>query len=149
MAIPQALKCIRCGESAPLDAFDRACDRCTAEGVHSNLTVDYGDLPPPARHGVPSWPDTMWRFAGQLPVAIDGAVSLGEGATPLIAADGLVPCRLLLKDETRNPTWSFKDRLASIAVSWAKNIGAKVIATSSTGNAGAAAATKCAAWVGT
>lgn len=140
MAIPHLLKCIRCRQSAPLEAFDRACDRCTADGVHSNLTVDYGEWAPPTRYEIPMWPDTMWRFAGQLPVAIDEAVSLGEGATPLIAADGLVPCSLLLKDETRNPTWSFKDRLASIAVSWAKHIGAKVIATSSTGNAGAAAA---------
>ena len=140
MAIPQALKCIRCGDFAPLEAFDRSCEACAAGRVHSNLTVDYGELPSPARHDIPSWPDTMWRFADQLPVSIDEAVSLGEGATPLIAADGLVPCRLLLKDETRNPTWSFKDRLACIAVSWAKHIGAKVIATSSTGNAGAAAA---------
>ena len=140
MAIPQALKCIRCGGFAPLEAFDRACEACAAEAVHSNFTVDYGELPTPSRHGIPTWPDTMWRFADQLPVPIDEAVSLGEGATPLIAADNLVPCRLLLKDETRNPTWSFKDRLACIAVSWAKHIGAKVIATSSTGNAGAAAA---------
>ena len=140
MAIPQLLKCIRCNQSAPLEAFDSACDRCTADGVHSNLTVDYGEWSPPERCELPTWPNSMWRFAGQLPVAMEQAVSLGEGATPLIAADGLVPCSLLLKDETRNPTWSFKDRLASVAVSWAKHIGAKVIATSSTGNAGAAAA---------
>ncbi len=140
MANPEGLTCIRCGRSAPLDAFERACEACAADGVASNLTVDYADAPPPARGGVPQWPDTLWRFAGQLPVALEDAVSLGEGATPLIAADGLVPCRLLLKDETRNPTWSFKDRLASVAVSWAKTIGSKVIATSSSGNAGAAAA---------
>ncbi len=140
MAKPEGLICIRCGDAAPLDAFDRAGVACAADGVASNLTVDSGEAPPPARHAVPQWPDTMWRFAAHLPVAIDDAVSLGEGATPLIAADGLVPCRLLVKDETRNPTWSFKDRLASVAVSWAKHIGAKVIATSSSGNAGAAAA---------
>ena len=140
MANPAGLTCIRCGQAAPLDAFDRACDRCAADGVASNLSVDYGERPVPARDDVPPWPNTMWRFAGQLPLAIDEAVSLGEGATPMIAADGLAPCRLLLKDETRNPTWSFKDRLASIAVSWAKHLGAKLIATSSSGNAGAAAA---------
>ncbi len=140
MANPEGLTCIRCGRSAPLDAFERACEACAADGVASNLTVDYGESSAPARDGVPPWPDTMWRFAAHLPVAIDDAVSLGEGATPLIAADGLVPCRLLLKDETRNPTWSVKDRLASVAVSWAKRSGAQVIATSSSGNAGAAAA---------
>ena len=140
MAAPRALTCIRCGDAAPLDAFDRACEACAADGVASNLTVDYAESPPPARHGVPRWPETMWRFADWLPVAIDDAVSLGEGATAMIAAQGLAPCHLLLKDETRNPTWSFKDRLASVAVSWARREGAKVIATSSSGNAGAAAA---------
>ena len=141
MTNPQSLTCIRCGQAAPLDAYDRACAACAADNVASNLTVAYAAAaPPPPRHGVPRWPETMWRFAGQLPVAVEDAVSLGEGATPLIAADGVVACRLLLKDETRNPTWSFKDRLASVAVAWAKKTGAKVIATSSSGNAGAAAA---------
>ena len=140
MTTPERLKCIRCGDPAPLEAFDRACTRCAAEGVASNMTVEYGDTPAPRREDLPSWPDTMWRFANQLPVPIEDAVSLGEGATPMVAADGLLPCRLLLKDEARNPTWSFKDRLASIAVSWAKRSGAEVIATSSSGNAGAAAA---------
>jgi threonine synthase len=47
---------------------------------------------------------------------------------------------LFAKDESRNPTWSFKDRLACVAVSSAKQMGAKVIVSSSSGNAGAAAA---------
>jgi threonine synthase len=140
MAIPQGLTCIRCGDDAALDAFDRACRRCAADGFASNLTVRYAEAPSPARHDIPSAPRSMWRHAGQLPIAADQSVSLGEGATPLFPVDGLVPCRLLVKDETRNPTWSFKDRLASVAVSWAKHTGAKVIATSSSGNAGAAAA---------
>ncbi len=140
MATPEGLTCIRCGDDAPLDAVDRACRRCAAEGVASNLTVRYAEAPTPTRDDIPPGPRSMWRYAGQVPIAAEQSVSLGEGATPLIAVDGLAPCRLLVKDETRNPTWSFKDRLASVAVSWAKHTGAKVIATSSTGNAGAAAA---------
>ncbi len=140
MAKPEGLMCIRCGHGAALDAFDRACAPCAADGVASNLTVHYGETPAPKRDDMSDGPRSMWRYARHLPISADEAVSLGEGATPLIAADGVVPCRLLIKDESRNPTWSFKDRLASVAVSWARHIGAKVVATSSTGNAGAAAA---------
>ncbi len=48
--------------------------------------------------------------------------------------------RLLIKDETRNPTWSYKDRLSTVAISAARQMGAKIVATSSSGNAGASLA---------
>jgi threonine synthase len=79
-----------------------------------------------------------------LPISRQEAVSLGEGGTPLhrlwslgkeLGLDGLFG-----KDETRSPTWSFKDRLACIAVSTAKKLGAPAVVSSSTGNAGAAVA---------
>jgi threonine synthase len=86
----------------------------------------------------------MWRYATLLPVPAELAVTLGEGLTPLIACPRmgarLGVAHLHLKDESRNPTWSFKDRLASVAVSMAPRFGARVIACSSSGNAGAAAA---------
>ena len=94
-----------------------------------------------------SWerrPPGVWRYAEALPVSRDNAVSLGEGGTPLVslprlgAALGL--SRLLVKNEAQNPTWSFKDRLASVAVSWARANARPGIAVSSSGNAGAAAA---------
>lgn len=86
----------------------------------------------------------MWRYEELLPVAAADAVSLNEGWTPLTAcprygARVRVP-RLFVKDESRNPTWSFKDRLAAVAVSLARPFGASVIGCSSSGNAGAAAA---------
>ena len=71
-------------------------------------------------------------------------VDIGTGFTPLIRADRLAKRlgldTLWLKNDTTNPTWSFKDRLASGALTMAKKFGAKVIASSSSGNAGAAAA---------
>ena len=86
----------------------------------------------------------MWRYGDVLPVAQDHAVSLGEGDTPLHrltrVGDKLGLNNLFGKDESRSPTWSFKDRLACIAVSTAKQLGASTIVSSSTGNAGAAAA---------
>ena len=137
---PGSLACIRCGRSSPLDHFDRACAACGDEGVTANLSVVYDESRPPARDAVPASPATLWRFADALPLAAGDAVSLGEGMTPLIPLASPHCETLLVKDETRNPTWSFKDRLASVAVSWAKKIGAAVVATSSSGNAGAAAA---------
>ena len=89
-------------------------------------------------------PRTIWRYAEFLPADLINAVSIGEGMTPLLPVPRLarrigIP-NLMVKDESRNPTWSFKDRLASSAVSMAKQMGAAVITGSSSGNAGAATA---------
>jgi len=86
----------------------------------------------------------MWRYAGRLPCPTSLAVSLGEGLTPLVPAariGAMVGVNgLLIKDEGRNPTWSYKDRFTSVAVSMAKAQGARVVATASSGNAGASLA---------
>ncbi len=82
----------------------------------------------------------MWRFDAHLPVDANEAVTLGEGTTPLVHVPKLGLGDLWIKDESRNPTWSFKDRLASASVSMAVKLGARVIASSSSGNAGAATA---------
>jgi threonine synthase len=87
----------------------------------------------------------MWRYQEVLPVR-DPAniVALGEGMTPLLPAPragAAVGCAgLLLKDEGKNPTGSFKARGLGAAVSRAKELGAKSIALPSAGNAGSAAA---------
>jgi threonine synthase len=122
------------------------CPRCRAQGVAVNLTVEY-DLAPLA--GVT--PATfapgaggMWRFRDLLPLRSARPVTLGEGGTPLVHLERLgarlgLP-RLYAKDESRNPTWSYKDRLCATAVSHAVAIGARVITISSTGNHGASTA---------
>ncbi len=140
MAHPARLLCIRCHAESPLTAFARGCGACAAQGVAANLTVAYASnqtarLPHPPRANA-----SMWRFDALLPVNAADAVSLGEGATPLVPVPKLGLGRLYLKDESRNPTWSFKDRLASASISMAMQLGAKVIASSSSGNAGAATA---------
>ena len=96
--------------------------------------------------------DSLWRYLPLLPVPDPG----GEG-TPLRAA-GWTPVyrmgrlakklgleHLWLKDESRNPTASFKDRASAVVVGRAREIGAETIVTASTGNAGAALAGMCAA----
>lgn len=93
---------------------------------------------------------SMWKFWEVLPVdSPDEAVSLGEGMTPLLRCRQVGPfegCRqLFIKDESFNPTGSFKDRGMSAAVTRAKALGAEALALPSAGNAGGAAATYAAA----
>ncbi|MFN8090896.1 MAG: threonine synthase [Vicinamibacteria bacterium] len=88
---------------------------------------------------------TVWRYAEVLPVD-DAAqrVSLGEGRTPLLAAPRLgASCglgRLYVKDESGNPTGSFKARGMAVAVAMAKRLGAQDVCAPSAGNAGSALA---------
>src|SRR6184192_178932 len=85
---------------------------------------------------------SLWRYREVLPLPRDvEPVSLGEGGTPLLRASG--SCRtndtnLWIKDESLNPTQSFKARGMSVAVSMAKYLGASKLATPSAGNAGGA-----------
>ena len=93
---------------------------------------------------------TLWRYDDVLPVDDpDHRISLGEGFTPLLAAERLgarvgLP-RLLVKDESGNPTGSFKARGLSLAVSMAKALGASDVCLPSAGNAGCALAAYAAA----
>ncbi|MGH7366849.1 MAG: pyridoxal-phosphate dependent enzyme, partial [Candidatus Rokuibacteriota bacterium] len=92
----------------------------------------------------PAAPRSLWRFRRLLPLPDALPVSLGEGATPLVHLERLgrrlgLP-RLYAKDESQNPTWSYKDRLCSLAVTHAVATGARVITIASTGNHGASTA---------
>lgn len=142
---PVGLRCLRCGADYPLARYAHDCDRCRATAP-SNLTVIHAPdrLAGLRREALRDRPPTLWRYAETLPVAPARAVTLQEGMTPLVEAPRLAGevgvARLLVKDESRNPTWSFKDRLASVVVSAARDLGARVIASSSSGNAGAAVA---------
>jgi len=140
MAIPVHLACIRCSASYPLTAYARGCPTCATAGIHANLTVRYAHGPraerPPARGPHQS----IWRFDALLPAGAAEAVSLGEGGTALVNATRLGLGDVWIKDESRNPTGSFKDRLASASVTMARKLRAQVICSSSSGNAGAATA---------
>jgi threonine synthase len=90
-------------------------------------------------------PAGIWRYLELLPVAGPPARGLQVGSTPLVEADRLGPAlgidRLWIKDDTRNPTLSFKDRAVAIAASRAVGFGLGALACASTGNlAGATAA---------
>jgi threonine synthase len=142
LSFATGLRCTRCGTLYPLSSYDRDCLSCH-DIAPSALAVEYDRAMlaprPPLPFGV-----GLWRFGDLLPVAAGDAVSLEEGGTPLLplprVAARLGLDRVWAKDETREPTGSFKDRLACVGVSAARQRGARVIVSSSSGNAGAAAA---------
>src|SRR5579871_2649856 len=141
MPSPSALVCVRCSARYPVTHYAQDCPVCRAKGAPANLTVAYDTTPgegldlerPPHR------PGSMWRWEDFLHASSAEAVSLGEGNTPLLPVPALGLGDVWIKDESRNPTWSFKDRLASVAVTMARQFGARLIASSSSGNAGASA----------
>jgi threonine synthase len=90
------------------------------------------------RERIAAGPRSIWRYADLLPVADPAPVDLGAGFTPLIRAERLAAelglGELWIKDDTANPTGSFKDRVVSVALTKARQLGFKVAACASTGN---------------
>jgi threonine synthase len=95
-----------------------------------------------SKDDIVSGPSSLWRYAPMLPVSSpEKAVTLSEGWTPLLRLPALgrlfgTP-NLYLKDESRNPSGTFKDRGASVAISRLCELGVKTVALNSSGNAGA------------
>src|SRR5699024_10893582 len=144
------IKCINCGRITDERNIFNKCPECTKKGYAVNYSVEY-DYNKLERDI--NWPISgkgIWKYKSFF--AIKGEiepVTLMEGDTPLIhvkkLGEYLKLNNLYIKDETRNPTWSYKDRLCSVAVTRAIQNGAKVITASSTGNHGASAAAYAAA----
>src|SRR5438552_1221943 len=136
------LECRRCGKQFESGKVHNLCD------CGSPLLARY-DLGQAARtlsrERMASRPANLWRYREALPVARDSSiVCLGEGFTPLIHAQRLgeklgLP-NLYLKDESANPTGSFKARGLAVAVSMARELGIRKLAMPSAGNAGGALA---------
>ena len=144
--IAVSLRCPRCGSEFDTSVDLAACPTCAPQVSVNPVAVYRSDLPR-GRTLKSRWesrPPGMWRYFECLPVGASYAVSLGEGGTPLTECPGLGTAlglpRLLLKNESSNPTWSYKDRLASVGLSWARASGRGGVVLSSSGNAGASAA---------
>jgi threonine synthase len=102
-----------------------------------------------SRDTVAAGPASLWRYAALLPATTEDRVDLGDGFTPLRRAHRLgaelgLP-NLWIKDETRNPTHSFKDRVVSVALTKAREFGFGTVACASTGNLAHAVAAHAAA----
>ena len=139
-----ALKCSNCHKEYSFHSFNTYADCCTRP-----LVVEYENDIEFEREQLAGRELTMWRYAEMLPVlAKENIVSLGEGMTPILALNKLAAAygfsNLLMKDETNNPTGSFKARGLSMAVSKAKEFGVEHCIIPTAGNAGGALAAYCA-----
>ena len=136
------LECAACGRVLSADALQNLCPEC---GETLLARYDMDALRALRRDEMSARRGRMWRWFEALPVRDpNNIVSLGEGATPLIHAERLGKrygaAQLYIKDESGNPTGSFKARGLSTAVSKAKELGAPSLVIPTAGNAGGALA---------
>jgi len=141
-----ALKCKECSTTYPLDAR-YVCERCFGP-----LEVAYTALsgsPDELKRRIQAGPHTLWRYADFLPLEGPPRSALPTGWTPLVKADRLAERlgigELYVKNEPANPTHSFKDRVVSVALARAQELGFQTIACASTGNLANAVAAHSAA----
>jgi threonine synthase len=132
----KALKCRECGREYPLAATHV----CEFDFGPLEVCYDYDRIKKSmTRATIESRPQTMWRYRELLPVAGEPTVGFQVGYTPLVKADRLAARlgirELWIKNDTVNyPTLSFKDRVVSVALSRARELGFEVVSCASTGN---------------
>src|SRR4051812_2244026 len=131
------LACRACGAVYPL-AAQHACYECFGP---LEVAYDQEALKRVTREQIEAGPKNIWRYAGLLPTGQDpdARVTLNPGLTPLVRADALaqelgLTGGLGVKDDSGNPTPSFKDRVVSVALTAAKALGFTRYACASTGN---------------
>ncbi|TAK54609.1 MAG: threonine synthase, partial [Bacteroidetes bacterium] len=137
-----ALECCTCGQSFNATTIQTFCPTCNVPLLAGYDLESAKKIP---RDTFKNRVSTLWRYRELLPVFDDAAiVTLGEGMTPLLRASSLGESlgleNLCIKDESFNPTGSFKARGIALAVSKAKELGVKEVCMPSAGNAGGALA---------
>ncbi len=141
-----ALKCKECSTTYPLDAR-YVCERCFGP-LEVAYTAPSGS-PDELKRRIQAGPHTLWRYADFLPLEGPPRSALPTGWTPLVRADRLAARlglgELWIKNETANPTHSFKDRVVSVALARAQELGFETVACASTGNLANAVAAHAAA----
>src|SRR5258705_1040251 len=143
----QALQCKECHAEYPLEAR-YVCDNCFGP---LEVSYDLSGLDAEwVRRKIQAGPQDIWRYADFLPFDQPPRTALGAGMTPLIRADRLAKRlglrEVWVKNDAANPTHSFKDRVVTVAIAKAQELGYEVVACASTGNlAGAVAAHSAAA----
>src|SRR3982751_3787842 len=132
----KALKCRECGREYPLTANHV----CEFDFGPLEVVYDYEKIKKTlTRESIASRMKSMWRYRELLPIAGDPTVGVQVGFTPLVKADRLAKKlgirELWIKNDAVNyPTLSFKDRVVSVALSRAKELGFTTVACASTGN---------------
>ncbi len=144
---PESLRCKECETTYPLDAR-YVCERCFGP-----LEVAYAPRtsadPAALRRRIQAGPHSLWRYSDFLPVQAPPRGMLPAGWTPLLKADRLAEQlglgEVWVKNDAANPTHSFKDRVVSVALARARELGFETIACASTGNLANAVAAHAAA----
>ncbi len=132
----KALKCRECGREYPLTATHV----CEFDFGPLEVAYDYAKIKGSlTRSEIEKRPRTMWRYRELLPVAQEPTVGTQVGFTPIVKADRLARRlgirELWIKNDAVNyPTLSFKDRVVSVALSRARELGFTTVACASTGN---------------
>ena len=124
------LECFRCGRTYPPGQVLHGLPACNELASNLFCVYDYDAI---ARAWSPSQAGgrsaSLWRYREFMPVDEESIVTLGEGMTPLLHLPRLGKRlgldRLYLKDESQNPTWSFKDRMGSVGASRALELVAR------------------------
>jgi threonine synthase len=144
---PESLRCKECQTNYPLDAR-YVCERCFGPlevAYASRADADPAEL----KRRIQAGPQSLWRYGDFLPVPVPPAGALPAGWTPLLRADRLASAlgleEVWVKNDAANPTHSFKDRVVSIALARARELGFETIACASTGNLANAVAAHAAA----
>ncbi|MFC4913373.1 threonine synthase [Actinomadura gamaensis] len=128
-----ALTCRECGHTRELGPH-YACEECFGP---LEISYDFGDV---TRESIEAGPRNIWRYKGLLPVPshVEETPNTEPGLTRLVRADHLAETlglsALWVKDDSGNPTHSFKDRVVAVALAAARELGFKVLACPSTGN---------------
>ncbi len=140
MSYARALRCRKCGQEYPLQPIS-LCDFCLSP---LEVSYDYKAMAKTlSRERIAEGPPTMWRYRDLLSVESE-VVDIGTGFTPLVKTDNLGQeiglDQLYIKNDCLNPTYSFKDRPVSVAVTKAREFGFDTISCASTGNLAASVA---------
>jgi threonine synthase len=152
----EALRCKECGTRYELDA-SYVCERCFGplEIAYAERTIDDVGA---VRRRIQGGPQNIWRYADFLPVShvpgsssrATSATGLPAGCTPLVKADRLAERlglgEVWVKNDSANPTHSFKDRVVAVAAARARELGFKVLTCASTGNLANSVAATAAAY---
>ncbi|MBA3298483.1 MAG: threonine synthase [Thermoleophilaceae bacterium] len=146
MAAVEALQCKECRTSYPLEAR-YVCEHCFGP---LEVRYDFSGLDSAeVKRRIQAGPQSIWRYADFLPFEQQPRTALAAGVTPLIRADRLAERlglgEVWVKNDAANPTHSFKDRVVTVALAKARELGFEVVACASTGNLANAVAAHAAA----
>ena len=135
MSHVKALRCRECAREYPVEPLN-VCEFCFGP---LEVSYDYDAIARKVtRKSIAEGPLTMWRYHDFLPVEAAAAVDMGTGFTPLLKADNLGRMlgldNLYIKNDSVNPTFSFKDRPVSVTATKALEFEFEVLACVSTGN---------------